>query len=101
MCLPAVSATQVRHVAALARLSWDEKAAPKLVAELNAILAYVEKLAQLDTTGVEPTSHALMVAANVLRDDEPRAGLSQADALANAPDSEAGMFRVPRVVGGQ
>lgn len=101
MCLPAVSAAQVRHVAALARLSWDEQSAPKLVAELNEILAYVEMLGRLDTAGVSPTSHALHFGDNVLRQDEPQAGLSQAEALANAPDSEAGMFRVPRVVGAQ
>jgi len=101
MCLPAVSASQVRHVAALARLSWDERSAPKLVDELNEILAYISKLSELDTAQVPPTSHALDLRENVLREDEPRTGLTQAEALADAPDTEAGMFRVPRVVGGQ
>lgn len=101
MCLPAISAAQVRHVAALARLSWDERSAAKLVAELNEILAYVEMLSQLDTADVAPTSHALHLGENVLREDEPREGLSRAEALVNAPDHEAGMFRVPRVVGAQ
>ncbi|MDP2872758.1 MAG: Asp-tRNA(Asn)/Glu-tRNA(Gln) amidotransferase subunit GatC [Bacillota bacterium] len=99
--MPAVSASQVRHVAALARLSWDERSAPKLVDELNEILAYISKLSELDTAQVPPTSHALDLRENVLREDEPRTGLTQDEALADAPDSEAGMFRVPRVVGGQ
>jgi len=53
MCLPAVSASQVRHVAALARLSWDERSAPKLVDELNEILAYITQYAQ--DRGYAPT----------------------------------------------
>ncbi len=99
--MPVVSAAQVRHVAALARLSWDARSAPKLVGELNEILAYISKLNELDTADVPPTSHALDLRDNVLREDEPRKGLAQAEALADAPDSEAGMFRVPRVVGGR
>jgi aspartyl-tRNA(Asn)/glutamyl-tRNA(Gln) amidotransferase subunit C len=99
MCLPAVTAAEVKHVAALARLSWDEKSAPKLVEQLNEILAYIDKLGELDTTDVPPTSHALELRGNVLREDVVRQGLDQAKALAGAPDSEAGMFRVPRVVG--
>ena len=55
-------------------------------AELDAILAYIDKLRSVDTTGVEPTSHAVPLT-NVMREDEPRPSVPLADMLANAPDA--------------
>jgi len=65
--------------------------------QLSAILGYVDKLRELDTADVEPLAHALPIH-NVLREDEPRAGLSAEEALAGAPERDGDFFRVPRVI---
>jgi aspartyl-tRNA(Asn)/glutamyl-tRNA(Gln) amidotransferase subunit C len=65
--------------------------------QLNAILQHIDALRAVDTSGVEPTSHAVPVV-NVMRDDEPRPCLSQGQALANAPDRAGEFFRVPRII---
>jgi aspartyl-tRNA(Asn)/glutamyl-tRNA(Gln) amidotransferase subunit C len=62
------------------------------------VLDYVSKLNELDVEGVEPMAHAADVT-NVLRDDEPQAGLTPDEALANAPASEPPFFKVPKVIG--
>ncbi|OXM13782.1 Asp-tRNA(Asn)/Glu-tRNA(Gln) amidotransferase subunit GatC [Paenibacillus herberti] len=87
----------VEHVANLARLelSVDEK--EQFVGQLNAILKYAEKLGELDTDGVEPTSHVLPVT-NVMREDVVKESLSNEAALLNAPDDEDGQFKVPAVL---
>lgn len=88
---------EVEHVARLARLALDEQEKERFAQQLGQILAYAQRLQQLDLTGVEPLAHVLGVT-NVLRPDEVRPSLSQADVLANGPDVENGCFRVPRVV---
>ncbi|MBI3919919.1 MAG: Asp-tRNA(Asn)/Glu-tRNA(Gln) amidotransferase subunit GatC [Armatimonadetes bacterium] len=88
---------QVDHVGMLARLELDEEEREKSMRELNQILEHFEKLAELDTTGVPPTSHAIP-RTNVLRDDTPKPSLDRGKVLANAPESADGCFRVPRVV---
>jgi aspartyl-tRNA(Asn)/glutamyl-tRNA(Gln) amidotransferase subunit C len=82
------------HVARLARLEIPEGEVDRLRDELGAILDAVGKVAELDLSDVEPTSHPLAVV-NVWREDEPRPSLSREDALANAPDPVDGAFRVP------
>ena len=69
----------------------------QLTGQLNAILGYMDQLAEVDTTGVEPTSHVLPLT-NVLRDDLPQACLTTAEALANAPAAEQGHFAVPKII---
>lgn len=88
---------EVEHVANLARLDLAEGEAEALTGQLGAILSYVEKLKQLNTDGVEPTSHAIPVN-NVFREDNIIQPLGQERALANAPDKADGCFRVPKVV---
>jgi len=88
---------EVEHVANLARLDLAEGEAEALTGHLGAILSYVEKLKQLNTDGVEPTSHAIPVN-NVFREDNIIQPLGQERALANAPDKADGCFRVPKVV---
>jgi len=83
-------------VARLARLQFDEDELSRLQPELGRIIEYVEQLAGLDLSGLEPTSHAVPLK-NVLRADEPVAGLSQEEAVANGPDVERGQFVVPRI----
>lgn len=91
-----ISRQEVEHVARLARLQFDEDELSRLQPELGRIIEYVEQLAGLDLSGLEPTSHAVPLK-NVLRADEPVTGLSQAEAIANGPDVERGQFVVPRI----
>lgn len=88
---------EVEHVANLARLDLAEGEAERFKVQIDAILSYVEKLKQLNTDGVEPTSHAIPVN-NVFREDNIIQPLGQERALANAPDKADGCFRVPKVV---
>jgi aspartyl-tRNA(Asn)/glutamyl-tRNA(Gln) amidotransferase subunit C len=87
----------VEHVARLARLALTEAEIERMRAQLNGILAYIDKLNQLDTEGVEPTSHAVPLV-NVMREDETVPCLSREEALANAPDRAGEFFRVPRII---
>ena len=90
----AISRDEVLHVARLARLALSDEEIDRLGAQLNAILEAVGKVSELDLADVEPTAHPLELV-NVWADDEPRDSLSNEDALSNAPDREAGFFRVP------
>jgi aspartyl-tRNA(Asn)/glutamyl-tRNA(Gln) amidotransferase subunit C len=87
----------VEHVARLARLALTDDELERMREQLNGILAYIEKLNELDTEGVEPTSHAVPML-NVMRDDHPDACLPRDEALANAPDRAGEFFRVPRII---
>jgi aspartyl-tRNA(Asn)/glutamyl-tRNA(Gln) amidotransferase subunit C len=92
-----ISRKDVEDVARLARLALSDEELERMRAELDAILAYIDKLSALDTSGVEPTSHAVPLV-NVMRDDEVRDSLPQAEMLANAPDRVGDLFRVPRII---
>lgn len=92
-----ISKQDVEHVALLARLALNDEEIEAYTQQLNSILGYMEKMNTLDTAGVEPTAHVLPLK-NVFREDMNIKGLPQDDALANAPDKEAGQFRVPRIV---
>src|SRR4051812_10046436 len=89
----------VRKVAKLARLELPESAIEKLTGQLESILHYIEKIQQVDTTGVEPMAHALPVK-NVLRDDVAEPALSIEQVLRNAPETDGRFFKVPKVIGG-
>jgi aspartyl-tRNA(Asn)/glutamyl-tRNA(Gln) amidotransferase subunit C len=91
-----ISRQEVEHVARLARLRFDEEELARLEPELGQIIDYVKQLAELDLSGLEPTSHAVPLK-NVLRPDEPVPGLDQAEATSNGPDIERGQFVVPRI----
>ena len=91
-----LSTDEVRHVAELAKLKLTDDEVVLYSEQLSDILAYAEILQDVDTSSVAPTPYVLDVE-NVMRDDEPRVGLSNDDALANAPDSEDGFFRVRAV----
>lgn len=92
-----VSIEQVREMAALARLRFTPEEEEDLANDLSRILDYVEKLEELDVSGVEPMSHVLDLH-NVVRPDEPNTRIARAEALKNAPDADAEYFRVPRVI---
>ena len=92
-----ISREDVVHVARLARLALTDPEIETMREQLNAILAHIDALKAVDTTGVEPTSHAVPQF-NVMREDEPRPCLSVEDMLANAPDRAGDFFRVPRII---
>jgi len=92
-----LSAQDVEYVAKLARLEVAETEKEKLTAQLNDILLYIDKLNELDTTGVQPMTHAIAVT-NAFRDDTVSESLGSERALANAPDARGEFFRVPKVI---
>ncbi|AIQ71031.1 Aspartyl/glutamyl-tRNA(Asn/Gln) amidotransferase subunit C [compost metagenome] len=92
-----ITVHDVQHVAKLARLHLSPEEEAKLTEQMNAILQYAEKLNELDTENVKPTTHVLQVS-NVMRDDVVKESLSQEEALLNAPEDEDGHFKVPAVL---
>ena len=90
----AISRDEVLHVAQLARLALTDEEVERLGGQLNAILAAVAKVSELELGDLEPTSHPLDLV-NVWADDEPRPCLPVEEALANAPDRDGALFRVP------
>ncbi|ADH87329.1 Asp-tRNA(Asn)/Glu-tRNA(Gln) amidotransferase subunit GatC [Desulfurivibrio alkaliphilus] len=91
-----IGSDKVAEMARLARLELESDEIKALTVELSGILEYVAKLQQLDTTGVEPVSHALAVV-NAFREDEVAPSLSREEALANAPAATGEAFVVPKV----
>ena len=87
----------IKYVAHLARLALTAEEEQKLGAQLGNILGYIEKLKEVDVSGVEPTAHAFPMV-NVTRRDEIRPSLSNEEALSNAPASANGLFIVPKIV---
>jgi aspartyl-tRNA(Asn)/glutamyl-tRNA(Gln) amidotransferase subunit C len=92
-----ISMQDVEHVARLARLELSAAEKERMRRELDGILAYIDKLRALDTSGIAPTSHAVPVT-NVMRDDVERPSLPQDEMLANAPDRQGDLFRVPKII---
>ena len=92
-----ISRDDVLRVARLARLALTDAEVETMREQLSAILSHIDALKAVDTTGVEPTSHAVPQF-NVMRDDEPRPCLSLDEMLANAPDRAGDFFRVPRII---
>ncbi len=90
----------VRYVAGLANLTLSESEIHQYADELSNILTYVDKLNELDTTGVEPMAQVLFAAGDTasLREDVERTPLTNAAALANAPLASGGYFKVPKVI---
>ena len=89
-----LSRDQVLHVARLARLELTDDEIERYSGELSKVLDYIEKISELDLSGVEPTSHVVEVE-NALRADEPRASWPRDVMLGSAPDAGQGGFRVP------
>ena len=87
----------VQHIANLARLTFDEQEMESYQYQLSRILDYIEKLNQLDTEGVPPTSHVIPIR-NVMKPDEKRDLFQREDIMANAPSTEQGYFEVPKVI---
>jgi aspartyl-tRNA(Asn)/glutamyl-tRNA(Gln) amidotransferase subunit C len=90
----AITRDEVLHVARLARLELRDDEIARFTEQLSAILEAVAKVSELDLSDVEPTAHPLDLV-NVWSEDEPRPCLPLDEALANAPEREAGFFKVP------
>jgi aspartyl-tRNA(Asn)/glutamyl-tRNA(Gln) amidotransferase subunit C len=93
----ALTPEEVWHVAYLARLSLKPEEVERFTRQLNDILAYMEKLQELDTTGVPPMVHVLPLA-SVFREDRVTESLPRELSLKNAPSREDGAFLVPRII---
>jgi aspartyl-tRNA(Asn)/glutamyl-tRNA(Gln) amidotransferase subunit C len=92
-----ITREEVENVAVLARLELTGEEKDVFTGQMDAILAYVDKLNELDTSGVIPTAHAVPME-NSFRDDEARPSIGVDSALANAPERADGFFRVPKVI---
>ena len=91
-----LSRDEVRHVAMLARIGLEPGDEEFYAEQLSGILAHIDRLKELNTDAIPPTAQVVEVA-NTLREDVPRPGLSQEEALANAPAAVDGFFRVPSI----
>jgi aspartyl-tRNA(Asn)/glutamyl-tRNA(Gln) amidotransferase subunit C len=87
----------IEKVAKLARLELSEEEKVTFGDQLEQILTYMEQLNRLDTTDVEPTSHAIPIH-NVFREDEARPSFPEEEVLSISPDQENGHFKVPRII---
>jgi aspartyl-tRNA(Asn)/glutamyl-tRNA(Gln) amidotransferase subunit C len=94
--LMTLSREQVRHVATLARLGLEAGEEEFYAAQLSGILGHIDRLSRLHTDDIPPTAQVVELE-NPLRDDVPEPGLSQAEALANAPAAADGYFVVKAI----
>jgi len=94
---PDLDHVDVGYVANLARIDLTEEETRRFQGELDAVVAYIHKLDELDLEGVEPMSHP-QPRENVLRDDEPRPGPDRESLLANAPARVGDLVRVPQMM---
>jgi aspartyl-tRNA(Asn)/glutamyl-tRNA(Gln) amidotransferase subunit C len=92
-----LSKQEVEHMAFLARLQLGSEEIDNVTEQLNRILVYMEKLSELDTSGIEPTTHALHLS-NAFREDQVIPSLNRDDTLALAPEQGGSSFVVPKVI---
>jgi aspartyl-tRNA(Asn)/glutamyl-tRNA(Gln) amidotransferase subunit C len=93
-----ITRADVAHLARLARIAMTDDELDHLAEQLGVILGAVARVQEVTAADIPPTSHAVPLT-NVFRPDEPAASLGAADALAAAPASEGGRFRVPQILG--
>jgi len=94
----AVSIDEVKKIAALAKLQYDESELDRFVTHFQEILDYFAQLSSVRTDDVPPTYHALEVSGTPYREDETRDSLPREAAVANAPEPSDYQFRVPKVI---
>jgi len=92
-----ITAAEVEHVARLSRLALDKAEIEALTGQMDELLGYVEKLNELDTEGIVPTSHAVPME-NAFRTDVVKPSIGLDKALQNAPQTDDGCFVVPKVI---
>ncbi|MCE1245715.1 MAG: Asp-tRNA(Asn)/Glu-tRNA(Gln) amidotransferase subunit GatC [Firmicutes bacterium] len=96
---PDITPEEVEHIAHLSRIEISEEDKIQFAGELGRIIHYINKLSEVDTTGVDPTFRTAPIF-NVFREDTPRESFPAEEILANAPEKEEGCFRMPRIIGG-
>ena len=87
----------VEHIARLALVELTSAEKEKFAKQMNGILEHFDKLAEVDVEGIEPTTHVMDIK-NVVREDDPKEGLSQEEALSNAHETDNGFIKAPRIV---
>lgn len=92
-----ITEKDVEHVSSLAHLEFDDETKKNITIQLKNILAYVKKLNELDTTGIEPTSHVLPLQ-NVFKDDLMKTIFDKESSFQNAPQFDKGHYQVPKII---
>jgi len=92
-----VNDTLIEKLAHLSRLKFDDAEKAAIKNDLQSMISFVEKLNELDTTGVEPLTH-MSENINVLREDEVKVSITREEALKNAPLHDDRFFKVPKVI---
>jgi aspartyl-tRNA(Asn)/glutamyl-tRNA(Gln) amidotransferase subunit C len=87
----------IQDIAALAKLKFDEKSAKEMISDMEKIIGFVDKLSEVDTSGVDPLIY-LSEEENMLRTDEIKNEVSQKEALQNAPEKDSDYFKIPTVL---
>lgn len=93
-----ITKEQIKHVAKLSRLEFDDENIEDFTLKFESVINYVEKLKSVDTTGVEPTSHPHSDIKNVMREDKVEKSLDREEIMKNAPESENGYIKVDKVI---
>lgn len=92
-----ITKKDVEHLADLAQLEFSEAELKVYLEQLNDILTHLQKINELTTDDVEPTTHILPIK-NVFREDVVEKGLDRDEVLKTAPAQEKGQFKVPRII---
>ncbi|MDF1592846.1 MAG: Asp-tRNA(Asn)/Glu-tRNA(Gln) amidotransferase subunit GatC [Desulfobacterales bacterium] len=92
-----ITKEEVQHVAHLARLDIDERNMDALAGQIGKILDYVDMLSRVNTEGVKPTTHAILLT-NAFREDSETVHMDREKSMANAPDKLDANFLVPKVI---
>jgi aspartyl-tRNA(Asn)/glutamyl-tRNA(Gln) amidotransferase subunit C len=92
-----VNDSLIENLAKLSHLSFSESERKEIKADLQEMISFIEKLKEIDTSGVEPLLH-MSDNVNVLRDDVVKGSISREEALSNAPDTDGIYFKVPKVI---
>jgi aspartyl-tRNA(Asn)/glutamyl-tRNA(Gln) amidotransferase subunit C len=87
----------IDNLSNLARLEFSATEKEAIKKDLQRMIGFVEKLSELDTTGIEPLLH-MSPETNVLREDQPRSSISREEALSVAPATDGVYFEVPKVI---
>ncbi len=92
-----LSKDEIYYIAKLSRLKLNENEVSEFTSQINSILDYMQKLNELDTTGIEPDSHAFKVV-NVFRDDKIKESFPNDVIIKNAPEQEDNCYKVPKII---
>ena len=92
-----INSQLVDNIAHLARLHFTDEEKKEIESDLQRMISFVEKLGEIDTTGIEPLQH-MGSSINILREDEVKGSISRREALQNAPVTDGVFFKVPKVI---